>query len=166
MPGVDRSPRPRRPATAQYVRVDVAGRTESLWQQFRGLFVERIRELVAELGRETKNDYFQDKADELTAPLLRQAMEQFALQSPSGKQVKAFDRVVETFAKRPPHPPVQPQPGQTTEEARFARIEEARAALLGVLACTRVCVGPDDELLIGTNVDALIDLVKAVGATA
>jgi len=151
---------------AQYVRVDVAGRTESLWQQFRGLFVERIRELVAELGRETKNDFFQDKADKLTAPLLKQAVEQLAMQAPTGKQVKAFDRVVETFAKRPPHPPVQPQPGQTTEEARFARIKEARAALLELLACTRVCLGPEDALLIGTNVDALVDLVKTVGATA
>lgn len=163
MPGANFSPRPRQSEKAQYVRVDVAGRTESVWWQFRGLFVKRIRELVAELALETKNGYFQDKADELTAPLLKQAVEQLALQAPTGKQVKAFERVVEAFARRPP---LQPQAGQTAELARFERIEEARAALLGLLECTRVCLGPDDELLIGNHVESLVELVKAVGATA
>jgi hypothetical protein len=166
MPGANFAPRPRPPEKPQYVRVDVAGRTESVWQQFRGQFVERIRELVAQIALETRNDFFQSKADQLTAPLLKQAVEQLALQAPSSKQIKAFDRLVQAFAKRTPRPPVEAPSGQTLEQARFERIEEARDALLAILAGTRVCLGPDDTLLIGNNIDALVDLVKAVGASA
>jgi hypothetical protein len=163
MPGANFAPRPSPPEEPQYVRIDVAGLTESVWHQFRGQFVTRLRELVAKLAIESRNDFFQDKADQLTAPMLQQAVEQIAKQPPSANQIKAFDRVVKAFAKRPRRPPVEAAPGQTLEQTRFERIEAARAALLGLLECTRVCLGPDEALLIGNNIDALVDLVKMVG---